>query len=83
MANIHNLRLKLAIIRAKQEKERYEKVRETIQPKRAELYMKDRLSGMTYAAIARKHSVSPQAVGQACARYRRWMDQKKEGAEDG
>ena len=81
MANIHDLRLRLAIIRAKQE-EAEKEARKPIKPSRGELYMKEYLSGMTYAAIARKYGVSRQAVCKACAIYRRRMDQKREGAED-
>lgn len=36
---------------------------------KADLYMQDRMSGMTHAEIAKKYGVSHQAVQQACARY--------------
>ena len=81
MANIHRLRAKLAEILEQQKEERTK-----FNPKmyeKQERYMKDRLSGMTYSAIARKYGVSRQAVSKSCAKYRNRVGLEKEGAEDG
>lgn len=67
MADINNLRERLAAILEQQQAgkpRKYEK---------QEMYMKDRLDGMTYTAIAKKYGVSHQAVSKACARYRKRM----------
>lgn len=37
--------------------------------RKADLYVADRMAGMTYAAIAKKYGVSRQAVNMACAKY--------------
>ena len=58
--NINDLRKRLATMLDKEKKR---------EMPRAELYMKDRLVGMSYSAIAKKHGVSYQAVRKACARY--------------
>lgn len=82
MENINNLRLRLAIIRAKQ-KEAQEEASNQMKPSRGELYFKEHISGMKYTAIARKYGVSRQAARATCVRYQRRMDKQKEGAEDG
>lgn len=66
MENINQLRQRLWAIRSQQTKCRKKYGKYTT----AELYMKDRLAGMTYTAIAKKYGVSHQAVSKACARYR-------------
>ena len=70
MADINRLREQLAEILCEKKKRKKRKT------ERSEMYMKDRLDGMTYTAIAKKYGVSHQAVSKACARYRRRMEQE-------
>ena len=65
MANINRIRKRLHEILTQRELQKA-----PTYPKQ-ERYMKDRMSGMTYTAIAKKYGVSHQAVSKACARYRK------------
>lgn len=76
MENINHLRARLAVILCQEKKQ--EKERKKRKMKRAELYMKDRMDGMTCVAIAKKYGVTHQAVSKACIKYR-----KRTEAEDG
>ena len=68
MANINDLRFRLAIMRSDERKRKKRK------PSKAELYMKDRADGMTCVAVAKKYGVTHQAVSKACRRYRKKME---------
>lgn len=69
MAKIDRLRVQLAIMLLEKRQRK---------TPRAELYMKDRMDGMTYVSIAEKYGVSHQAVMRACARYRKRMEKEQQ-----
>lgn len=77
MENINHLRARLAVILC-QRKDRKKSVKRKMD--RAELYMKDRMDGMTCVAIAKKYGVTHQAVSKACRNYNKRMEMR---AEDG
>ena len=66
MPNIHCLRTRLMLIRRKECKSM-----------KAELYMEEHNSGMSYAAIGRKYGVTRQAVFDSITKYRRRMEKEK------
>ena len=74
MANIDEIRLRVAKMVLEKQNQKMKQKLKKCKPVRAEAYMKDRLDGMTFTAIAKKHGVSHQAVSQACARYKRRME---------
>jgi transposase-like protein len=72
MADITRIKKRLHDILLQREIQKVQKKREKTYPKQ-ERYMKDRMSGMTYIAIAKKYGVSRQAVSKSCAKYRKRM----------
>lgn len=74
MANINEIKQRVAMMLSQK------KPRKKRKAEKAELYMKDRMDGMTCVAIAKKYGVSRQAVSKSCIKYRRRMEQE---AEDG
>lgn len=78
MENIESLRYRLFEMRTKEKELRKQK--QSKKPSKAELYIKDRESGMSGIAIAKKYGVTHQAVYKACIEYRKRMERR---AEDG
>lgn len=70
MENINNIKLRVATMLLDKEMQKRKKRK----AQKAELYMKDRMDGMTCVAIAKKYGVSHQAVSKACAKYRMRME---------
>lgn len=68
MANINELRFRLAIMLSNKRKQR--------PAPKWELYARERMSGMKCVEIAKKYGVSHQAVSNAWAKYRKRMDQE-------
>ena len=79
MANINQLRDRLAVMLC-QRKDRKKPVKRKMD--RAELYMKDRLDGMTCVAIAKKYGVTHQAVSNACRNYNKRMEMREEDGKE-
>lgn len=68
MENINDIRLRVAIMLCEEKKRKKRKA------VRAELYMKDRMDGMTVLEIAKKYGVSHQAVYKGLSRCRKRME---------
>lgn len=70
MSDLASIQEKLALIRKRQRKLRYNR-----KSPRGELYMKARLDGMSYKEISEMHGVTPTAVRLGCDRYRKKIEQ--------
>ena len=77
MENINHLRCRLAVMLC-QKRNTNKRVKRKAD--RAEIYMKDRMDGMTCVAIAKKYGVTRQAVSKACLNYKKRTEMR---AKDG
>ena len=75
MANIDQIRERVAIMLLEKEKLKQQKRKR--KPIKAELYTKDRKNGMTVFEIAKKYGVSHQAVYKGLGRYRKRMEERR------